>query len=164
MHAFVLSHLDYCNSLYIGLPKSSMPRLQTVQNATARFLTGVRKREHITPILMPLNWLPVRYRVEFKMLLFVFKSLNGLAPSYLSDLVNVNKSARCLRSSDSITLSYPRSRLKLKGDHAFAVAGPGLWNSLLSVISASSVYDFKSKLQSNLFTLAFKSLQFLVSF
>ncbi len=72
MHAFVLSHLDYCNSLYIRLPKSSMPRLQTVQNATARFLTGVRKREHITPILMPLNWLPVRYRVEFKMLLFVF--------------------------------------------------------------------------------------------
>ncbi len=95
-----------------------MSRLQMVQNAAAIFLTGVHKREHITPILMSLNWLPVRYRVEFKILLFVFKSLNGLAPFYLSELVNVNRSARCLRSSDSITLSYQRSTLKLKGDRA----------------------------------------------
>ncbi len=46
-----------------------------IQNAADRFLTGVRKREHITPILMSLNWLTVHYRVEFKILLFVFKSL-----------------------------------------------------------------------------------------
>ena len=157
-HVFVLSRLDYCNSLYMGLPKSSMSRLQMVQNAAARFLTGVRRREHITPILSFLNWLPVCYRVEFKILLLVFKALIGLAPSYLSDLINVKKSTRCLRSSDSIILSYPRSRLKLRGDRAFSVAGPRMWNSLpLSVRSATSVYEFKSKLQSYLFTLAYHS-------
>lgn len=150
-HVSVLSRLDYCNSLYMGLPKSSMSWLQMVQNAAARFLTGVRRREHITPILSFLNWLPVCYRVEFKIFLLVFKALIGLAPSYLSDLINVKKSTRCLRSSDSIILSYPRSRLKLRGDRAFSVAGPRMRNSLpLSVRSATSVYEFKSKLQSYL--------------
>lgn len=114
IHAFVLARLDYCNSLYFGLPKSSLLRLQMVQNAAARFLKRVHKREHITPILMSLNWLPVEYRIELKILVFVFKSLKGLSPSYLSDLINVNRSTRCLRSANSITLTYPRSRLKKK--------------------------------------------------
>ncbi len=71
----VLSRLDYCNSLYAGISQCSFTRLQ---NTAARFLTGVRKHQHITPILMALNWLPVRHRVDFKILMFVFKSLNGL--------------------------------------------------------------------------------------
>jgi len=64
-----------------------------VQNATARFLTGVRRREHITPILLSPNWLPVSYRVEFKILLLVFKALTGLAPSYLSNLQQSHQDA-----------------------------------------------------------------------
>lgn len=89
-----------------------MTRLQIVQNAVARFLTGVRKREHITPILIALNWLPVRYRIELKILLFVFKSLNGLAPSYLSELLNLNTPVRCLCSTSGNILSQPRSKLR----------------------------------------------------
>ncbi len=105
----VLSRMDYCNSLYAGISQSSFTRLQMVQNAAARFLTGVHKHQHITPILMALNWLPVRHRVDFKILMFVFKSLNGLAPSYLSEILNLNTSGRCLRSTNSYSLSQPRA-------------------------------------------------------
>lgn len=85
IHAFITSRLDYCNSLYVGLDQSSLHRLQLVQNAAARLLTGTKKREHITPVLASLHWLPVCFRIDFKILLLVFKILNGLAPSYLSE-------------------------------------------------------------------------------
>jgi len=81
VQAFVSSRLDYCNCLLIGL----MRRLQAVQNATARLITGTRRRDHITPILRQLHWLPVRKRAEFKLAMLVFKSLRGLAQQYLVD-------------------------------------------------------------------------------
>ncbi len=87
IHAFIFSGLEYCNSLYIGDSQKALSRLQAVQNAAARMLTGTRRREHITPVLFYLHWLPVRFQIEFKLLLFVFKSLNGLAPPYLADLL-----------------------------------------------------------------------------
>jgi len=62
-------------------------RLQLVQNPAARFLMGKKKHEYITPILSHLHWLPVKYRIEYKVLTFVFKALHGLAPVYISDLI-----------------------------------------------------------------------------
>lgn len=64
IHAFISSRLDYCNSLYLGVAKSSLFRPQMVQNAAARLLTGTRKREHILPFLALLHWLPVEYQVQ----------------------------------------------------------------------------------------------------
>lgn len=94
IHVFISSRLDYCNSLYLGINQHTLARLQYVQNATARFLCGIKKREHITPILRSL--LPVRVRVEFKVLLLVYKSLNSLAPTYLSEMITEYKPARAL--------------------------------------------------------------------
>ena len=74
IHAFISSRLDYCNSLYVGLDQRSLRRLQLVQNAAARLLTGTKKREHISPVLASLHWLPVRFRIDFKILMFVLKS------------------------------------------------------------------------------------------
>lgn len=88
IHALITSRLDYCNSLYFGISKSQMARLQVVQNAAARFLKGKRKFDHATPLLRSLHWLPINFRIDFKILLLVFKSLNDLAPSYLSDLLH----------------------------------------------------------------------------
>ena len=131
-----------------------------VQSAAARFLTGVHKHEHITPILASLNWLPVRHRVDFKILSFVFRSLNGLAPSYLSELLTLNVLGRCLRSTSSYNLSQPHSRFKSRGDCAFAVVGPRLWNSLpLSLRSLSSLHEFKFKLKFYLFDRHFTKSQ-----
>ncbi len=124
IHVFVSSRLDYCNSLYMGINQSSINRLQMVKNAAAKLLTGTRRFDHISPVLCSLHWLPVCYRIEFKILLFVFKILSGTAPEYLSDLLNPNTSSRPLRSSEKRVLMVPRSRLKLRGDRAFSIAGP----------------------------------------
>ena len=68
MHAFISSRLDHCNILYTGLTQSNIHKLQMVQNAAARMLTGTKKREHITPVLAQLHWLPVKFKID---LLFV---------------------------------------------------------------------------------------------
>ena len=94
----------------------------------------------------------------FKILLFVFKSLNGLAPPYLSELLHPYAPTRSLRSADQLLLEEPRSRLKYRGDRAFSVAGPKLWNDLpLYIRQASSVSIFKTNLKTYFYSLAFNS-------
>ena len=154
IHAFITSRLDYCNSLYDGLPQSSIARLQMVQNAAARILSSTRKFDHITPVLASLHWLPVQFRIRFKMLLFVFKALNGQAPSYISDLLKLHTPIRSLRSADKLLLYTPRSRCIHTSDRAFSVVGPKLWIQLpLSIRQTPSLSIFKSK--THLYVLAF---------
>ncbi len=156
LHAFITSRLDHCNALCSGVSQSSLARLQLVQNAAAHLLTGARQREHITPILASLHWLPVHFRVHFKILLFVFKSLNGLAPPHLSELLHPCAPARCLSSADQLLLEVPRSKRKLGGDRAFSVAAPKLWNDLpLHIRQAPSLSVFKTSLKTHFNSLAF---------
>uniref|UniRef100_A0A669B2I4 Reverse transcriptase domain-containing protein n=1 Tax=Oreochromis niloticus TaxID=8128 RepID=A0A669B2I4_ORENI len=158
VHAFITSRLDYCNSLYSGLQHSSLYRLQLIQNAAARLLTGTRIHEHITPILAKLHWLPVKYRINFKILLFTFQILNNLAPTYLSDLLHLYNPNRALRSSNHLLFAQPRSRMKSRGDRAFAIVAPRLWNNLpVHIRMAESIQSFRSRLKTYLFTLAFDS-------
>lgn len=157
MHMFITVRLDYCNSLYVGLNQASLQRLQLVQNAAARLLTGTKRHQHITPVLASLHWLPVRQRIDFKIALMVFKCLNDLAPSYLCDLMAIHKPARTLRSSSELLLEVPRTKLKKsKGQRAFSFVGPTLWNSLPPhVRAAESLEHFKSSVKTHLFSLAF---------
>jgi len=133
MQAFINTRLDYCNSLYFGIADGLMSRLQSVQNAAARLITGVRRHEHITTVLRQLHWLPlpVRRPVEFKLSTLVYRSLAGTAFAYLSDdCTLVTAADRCpLRSADSRTCKVKRSRNQF-GDRCCATAGPTLWNSL----------------------------------
>ena len=103
-HAFVTSHLDYCNALLYKLPQYQYDRLQKVLNAAARVTCLIAKFAHITPVLREPHWLPVKFRVEFKIALLVFKTLNGLAPQYLSELLVVKPRTRYSLRSDSETL------------------------------------------------------------
>ncbi len=89
-----------------------------VQNSAARLMTGTQKYDHITPSLRSLHWLPVPYRITFKILIFVFKSLHGIALSYIADLIHVQESNRSLQSNGQNLLYVPRSKLKLRGDRA----------------------------------------------
>ncbi|KAF7654611.1 hypothetical protein LDENG_00067310 [Lucifuga dentata] len=79
IHAFISSRLDYCNSLFTCLIKTSSNWLQTVQNAAAGLLTKANRRSHITPILCGLHWLPINFRVHFKILVLTFRALHGQA-------------------------------------------------------------------------------------
>ena len=156
IHSLITSRLDYCNSLYLGINQSALSRLQRVQNAAARLLTVTKKRDHITPILASLHWLPVQFRVKLKNLLFVYKALNGLAPAYISDLIKYPSTTRHLRSTDLGMLEVPPTRLRLRGDRAFSVAGPRLWNSIpLHIRSAPSIESFKSRLKTLFYSQAF---------
>ena len=131
-------------------------KLQTIQNAAARIVTFTRKTEHITPVLRKLHWLPVQYRINFKVLLLVYKGLNGLAPAYISELLQHCTSSRSLRSSSQRLLSIPRTSLKTYGDRAFSAAGPRLWNGLpLSLRSSNTLTVFKKDLKTYLFKFAF---------
>ena len=67
VQAFISCRLDYCNSLLYGVTDNVIRRVQALQNAAARLITGSRRRDHITPVLCQLHWLPVRRRVEFKL-------------------------------------------------------------------------------------------------
>ena len=127
------SHLDYCNSLLSvlsGLPKYQLDRLQKVPNAAARVVCLVPKFNH-TAYLKDLHWLPVEFRIEFKILLLVFKALNSISPRYICDLIKEKASIRSsLRSNDLTLLEVPRTKCKTFGDQAFAFAGPSKWNKL----------------------------------
>ena len=87
VHVFVTYRIDSCNALLFGLPNFLIQRLQYVLNSAARVIARSRKFDHITPLLIELHWLPVEQRIIFKILLFTFKVVNGLAPSYLSELL-----------------------------------------------------------------------------
>ena len=156
IHAFVFSRLDYCNALFSGLPKKTTDRLQLVQNAAARVLTKTRMRDHITPVLASLHWLPVASRIDFKILLLVYKALNGLAPPYLKDCLPDYDPGRPLRSSSAGLLDVPKMTYKKYGQAAFCFYGPTIWNKLpVYLKQAASVDIFKTHLKTYLYRLAF---------
>ena len=83
----ILRHLDYCNSVLVGLPWSTIAPLQLVQNATARLVMGLSARDHVGPALRELRWLPVVHRIKFKEALLMYIHQNRLCPLYVSEVL-----------------------------------------------------------------------------
>ena len=151
MQSLVISRLDYANSLLIGANKTCLKRLQIVQNSAARLITRISYRDHITPILFQLHWLPIEYRIRYKALLMCFNCLMGTAPEYLSALISPYQPSRTLRSTHQILLRVPRTNTKY-GDHSFEVFTPREWNKLpVSIRSLTNLSTFKSHLKTFLF-------------
>ena len=138
---------DFTDNLY--------RRLQSIENAAARLLTGTRRRDHISPVLSRLHWLPVKQRVVFKLAIIVFQSLRGETPSYLADDCQLiaDSGRRCLRSADANALTVPRTNTRL-GDRSLSVAGPKVWNSFPATLRQPDVElgQFKRLLKTFLFS------------
>ncbi len=156
VHAFMISRLDYCNVLQGGCPASSINKLQIVQNAAARVLTRSRKYDHITLILQSLHWLPIKFRISYKILLLTYKALKGLATAYLTSLLSRYNPTRSLRSQNSGLLVVPRIAICTKGGRTFSYLAPKLWNSLPDNVQGSDTLSlFKSRLKTHIFCQAF---------
>ena len=123
IQAFVSCRLDCCNSLLYGVSDDLMRKLQSIQNAAARLITGARRYDHIMHVLRQLQWLPVRRRVDFKIACLAHQSLSGLAPAYLADDINL------------VADQQPTGPCVVPRTHntfGFTAAGPLVWNNLPS--------------------------------
>ena len=128
-NALVSSRLDYCNSLLSGIAETDLTKLQRVLNCLARVVTKSPPFTRSVPLLRSLYWLPVKYRVHFKICLLTYKALHEEQPVYLRSLIAISLPSRSLRSNRGITLSIPRIKTNT-GARAFSSRAPSLWNNL----------------------------------
>ena len=154
--SFVLSRLDYCNSLLTGAPKNLIGKLQKIQNRAAKLVSKDKGRAHVTPILYDLHWLPVEFRIDFKILCFAYKCLNDLSPIYLSELVSPYRPGRALRSAHENLMNVNMSKPSTFRRKAFSIAAPALWNMTSHNTRMSLTFEtFKKNLKTELFHRAF---------
>ena len=151
MSALVMSRLDYCNALLASASQDQINRLQMVQNHAARVVMRKRIRDHITPVLRELHWLPIEYRYKFKIATFAYRQFEGSLPSYLG--LNSRECSRKVRSNSEKRLHPPgKPNLKTVGGRSFKQIAPKIWNSLPNDLkSVDSLPLFKRKLKTYFF-------------
>jgi len=155
---FVLSRLDYCNSLLAGLPSTTVKPLQRVQKAAVHLALNLWLRDHVTPGLQQLHWLPVEHRITFKLCMLMHLIYIGRAPRYMADPVqSIVESSRRPSLRSAVTANSVKHRIQSKfGERCFRYAGPAAWNSLPhSVKLTTDTNRFKQLLKSHLFYIAF---------
>ena len=153
--SLVTSRLDYCNSLINNIAKQDLSKLQRVQNCLARVVLRAPRFSPSIPLLKQLHWLPVNYRIKFKLSTLTYRALAIHQPPYLASLLHFSNVPRQLRSSTSQQLSIPRTKLNL-GKRAFSVAAPIIWNELPTTLkSCESLASFRKNLKTYLFKIAF---------
>ena len=133
IYGLVLSHLDYCNGMYMGLPNVDILKMQRVQNAAAKLALQRKWSDSSTDALRALHWLPVQERIKFKILTIVHKCLYDHAPAYMQKLISLKTTTDrySLRSKNQTKiLNEPRTKLKTFADRSFSVYAPRLWNNL----------------------------------
>lgn len=162
-NALVSSRLDYCNALFYNIKSSELLRLQRIQNIVCRVVNRTSRSSHITNQLKALHWLPIKFRVHFKINSLTFKSLKFGKPSYLAAYLQPYSSSKNTRMSNpsnrllQIPPYSPRIYSSFKNlDRTFYYSAPRLWNKLpLSVRSAPSLGTFRKRLKTHLFAVAF---------
>ena len=153
--ALVSSKLDYCNSLFHNMQEKDIATFQRVRNCLARVVTKAPRFSRSVPVLKQLHWLPVKFRIHFKICAIIFRTLRNSQPAYLADLLVRPKCSKYLRSTNSDRFVVPRIRTKT-GLRAFSISGPALWNALpVPIRNANTILTFRKLLKSHLFDLAF---------
>ena len=154
--ALILSKLDYCNSLYYGINCSLLKKLQVVQNSAARLVFNRRKFDHSSGLLFQLHWLPIKYRIEYKIDLLIHKTMYHASPEDMQNMVS-------LHSTLTFNLKGDYRSISSNGDRAFMVYSVHVWNRLpLYLKTESSLVMFKKSLKTFLFNEAFIDLGYIV--
>ena len=154
--SFILSKLDYCNALFKNIPGYQIEKLQKLQNFAAKVILRKSRYDHVTPCLIDLHWLPIKYRIDFKIAVTVFKCLNNLAAPCLSELIEIYTPSRTLRSSSLNLLNVKKTNFKTVGDKSFSYTAPLVWNKLpLYLRKETSIENFKNQLKTFYFNEAF---------
>ena len=132
VQCLVISHLDYANAILANIPTCQLKKLQRVQNIAAKLILRKQYTDSSTESRKALHWLPMTARIDFKILMLVFKCLNNSAPEYLQALITRKKPSRQgLRfQNDDKLLEVPFTRRHTFGDRSFSVYGPKIWNLL----------------------------------
>ena len=130
------SQLDNVNSLLVGMPQCVVKKLQILQNNAARLVYRKKKRDHVTPIMKELHWLPAKAKIQYKICLLTFKDLHGLAPPYLTSLLSKYRPRRFLQLVNRHLLVHKILNLKQAGGRTFSVSAPVFWNSLPDYLKA----------------------------
>ena len=156
VHAFITSRIDYCNSLFVNLPKKDLSRLQSIMNRAARLIFKLPPFTSTSPYLYELHWLPVKARIDFKLCLLEYKCLKYKEPAYLNDLLirYTPLSNAILRAADDpYLLVVPRLKKHSSfGSRSFSYAGPVLYNKLpFKIKDADTDNSFKKLLKTYLF-------------
>ena len=153
--AIVGSRLDYCNAILVGISEANLNKLQCVQNTLARVVKGTRHRDHISPVLADVHWLPIRARITYKTATLVFKIREVKQPMYLAELIEDYKPVRELRSTSRLLLKEPCIKTTIRR-RSFHFAAAKIWNSLPDhIISVNSLETFKKHLKTHLHTLSY---------
>ena len=152
VQAWVLSMLDYCNSLLYGSAQYELDKLQRVHNMACRVVYNLRKFDHVTANMRNLCWLGIYEHITYKLALLMFKINKKGAPKYVCDLVTSNNAAKCkLRSASTSTFKpiFCKSTLSMKS--SFASVGARTWNGLPSDIRYDGDKEtFKKKLETHI--------------
>ena len=144
----VFSRLDYCNSLFLCLPKNQLQRLQKVINSCAKLVFGAPRTAHVTPMLRSLHWLPIGPRIDHKVLTLTYKAISHGQPSYLAELLQ--PTGRGLLRQRSAPGGHRVA------DRSFTHSAPSLFNKLPPTLRASPSADaFKRSLKAFLFADAY---------
>ena len=156
VHTLVMVRLDYCNALLCGAREDVIRQLERLQRQAARVVCKKYKNDHtsVTELMWGLHWLPIRARIQYKILLLVYKAFTNGSPTYLADMMTSCNPVRSTRSSHKVNLLVvPHQKLNKYSEKAFAVVGHRLWNELLAdeLRGCNSVDTFKKKLKTMLF-------------
>ena len=150
--AFVLTKMDYCNSLLANITQKEMNRLQKLINSSVRFIYNLRKRTHVTEYAKKAHILPASFRVKYKLCCIVHKIVNGMAPAYLSELLKPKVIHRSnLRSENDYFLMEPQ-----KPCNDISHKMTEYWNNLPYDIRCICIHDeFKKGLKTHYFSRAY---------